>query len=298
MTYAIETENLERRFRRIEAVKDLTISVPRGCVYAYVGPNGSGKTTTIKTLMNILKPSGGRASILGCDSRKLGAEQYSKIGYVSENQQLPEWMRVEEVIKYCALMYPNWDDVLCEKLVDLFSLDISRKIKVLSRGVKMKVALLCSLPYRPSLLVMDEPFGGLDPLVREDLIQAVLELADQEDWTFFISSHDIDELERMADWIGILDRGSLQLSESVASLQARFRKIEVVVQDDVQLPAVTPKDWLRLDKSTRTIHLVHSNYSKDSFGDEVRNLLPGTLQVKESGMSLKDIFITLSRSLR
>jgi ABC-2 type transport system ATP-binding protein len=298
MDNAIETENLERRFNRIEAVKDLTFSVPRGSIYAYVGPNGAGKTTTIKVLMNMLHPSGGHASVLGCDSTRLGPDQFRRIGCVSENQQLPEWMRIRELIDYCAPMYASWDKEFCRKLIDLLSLDPEQKINHLSRGMKMKVALLCALPYRPSLLVMDEPFGGIDPIVREELVQAVLEMAGREDWTFFISSHDIDELERVADWIGMLDRGRLKLSESVASLQKRFRKIEVVVSNDPELPASRPKEWLMLEKAGHTVRLVHSDFAEESTESEIRNVLPDTQQVMESPMSLKEIFMALGRTFR
>ena len=120
MEYAIETEGLERRFGKTCAIKDLTLAVPRGSVFAYVGPNGAGKTTTIHVLMNLLAPSAGRSSVLGCDSTRLGPEQFERIGYVSENQRLPEWMTIEEVLEYCAPMYPRWDKTLCETLLKVF----------------------------------------------------------------------------------------------------------------------------------------------------------------------------------
>jgi ABC-2 type transport system ATP-binding protein len=296
MEYAIETEGLERRFGKTCAVKDLSFVVPRGSVFAYVGPNGAGKTTTINVLMNLLVPSAGRSSVLGCDSTRLGPAQFERIGYVSENQRLPEWMTIEELLEYCAPLYPRWDGTLCETLLQVFSLDRNQKIKTLSRGMKMKVALLCSLPYRPSLLVMDEPFGGLDPIVRDELVHAVLELSDEEGWTLFISSHDIDEVERLADWIGVLDRGRLRLSESVASLQARFRKIEVVVADDPQLPATPPKEWLSVEKAAHTIRFVHTGFAEGNAESEIRSVFPETRQVVENPMSLKDIFMTLGRS--
>jgi ABC-2 type transport system ATP-binding protein len=298
MDNAIETEHLERRFRATEAVKDLTLSVPPGSIYAYVGPNGAGKTTTIKVLMNLLEPSGGRASVLGCDSTRLRPALLQRIGYVSENQRLLEWMSVEELIDYCAPMYPTWDKELCRKLLQMFSLDPKQKIKNLSRGMKMKAALLCSISYRPSLLVMDEPFAGLDPMVRDELIRAVLEIVDREEWTFFISSHDIDEVERLADHVGFLDQGRLRFSESVASLQARFRKIEVVVAGNPEIPATLPKEWLLVEKAAHTVRFVHSDFSEDGTESEIKAFFPGTQQVTGNAMSLKEIFMTLGKSYR
>jgi ABC-2 type transport system ATP-binding protein len=298
MDFAIEMESLSRRFGRIEALHDLTLAVPQGSVFAYVGPNGAGKTTTIKAFMNILEPSSGRAFVLGTDSRRLGPRQFEQIGYVSENQELPEWMHVGELLRYCARMYPTWDESLCQKLLERFDLNRDRKISSLSRGMKMKVALLSSLSYRPRLLVMDEPFGGMDPLVRDELIRAVLELSGEEGWTLFISSHDIDEVERLADWIGILDHGRLHLAEPVASILARFREIEVVMEGEPPETVTPPKTWLLVEKAARTIRFVHTSYAEESAESEIRSVLPGARRVMASAMSLKDIFVTLGRAFR
>ena len=240
MNHVIETNGLSRSFGKTEAIKNLTLRVPQGSIFAFLGPNGAGKTTTIKAIMNILEPSEGSATVLGVDSKKLGPQQFSQIGYVSENQQLPEWMRIGQFLEYCKPMYPSWDDAFCEKLLKQFNLPLDQKIKNMSRGMKVKAALLSSLAYRPRLLVLDEPFSGLDPLVRDEFIRGVLELTEEENWTVFVSSHDIDEVERLADWVGILNRGRLEFAEAISSLQARFRRMEVVVSGDVQLPQSMP----------------------------------------------------------
>jgi ABC-2 type transport system ATP-binding protein len=145
---------------------------------------------------------------------------------------------------------------------------------------------------------MDEPFGGLDPIVRDELVQAVLEISDQEGWTLFISSHDIDEVERLADWVGVLDHGRLRLAESVVSLQSRFRQVEVVVTDEPQLPTNPPKEWLSIEKAAHTIRFVHTDFVEGSAESEIRELLPETRHVMERTMSLKDIFLALGRSFR
>ena len=208
MTAALETDHLSRRYGRTEAVKDLTLSVAEGSIFAFVGPNGAGKTTTIKTVMNLLEPTTGRTAVLGVDSRQIGPAELRQIGYVSENQDLPAWMTVRQLVAYVKPLYPSWDDEFGASLARQFDLPLDRPLKALSRGMRMKAALLASLAYRPRLLVMDEPFAGLDALVRDELIQGVLELTAQQHWTVFISSHDIDEVERLADWIGIINEGS------------------------------------------------------------------------------------------
>ena len=214
---AIEAEGLTRRFGRKLAVSGLSFRVPHGSLFALLGPNGAGKTTAIKLLMNLLEPTRGNVRVLGTDSTRLGPSELAQIGYVSENQRLPGWMTVAELLAYLRPLYPSWNEAFCRNLLGGFSLPLNEKIKNLSRGMKVKAALLSSLAYRPRLLVLDEPFSGLDPLVREELIRGVLEWAGEESWTVLISSQDVDEIERLADWVAFLDAGNLVLSWNMVS---------------------------------------------------------------------------------
>jgi ABC-2 type transport system ATP-binding protein len=218
MTAAIETVDLTRRFGRLEAVSGLTLRVPAGSIFALIGPNGAGKTTAIKLLLNLLRPTRGQALVLGTDARRLGPRELARIGYVSENQRLPEWMTPSQLIAYVKPLYPTWDDALCGKLRQDLALNTETPLRSLSRGTRMKVALLISLAYRPELIILDEPFTGLDPLVRDELIRALLELTGEHHWTTLISSHDIDEVERLADSIAFIDNGRILFTESVQAL--------------------------------------------------------------------------------
>ena len=302
MQPAIETRNLSRRFGRTEAVRHLTMSVPAGSVFALVGPNGAGKTTTIKTLMNLLKPSAGSAALLGTDSRKLGPPTLQRIGYVSENQEIPDWMSVADLMAYCRPFYPTWDQAFADALVTQLDLPRAKPMKSCSRGMKMKAALVVSLAYRPELLIMDEPFAGLDALVREEFAQGILEVAGGErPWTVFISSHDIDEVERLADWIGIINRGRLELAEPVAAMLARFRQVDVVVDGDANAAAVgpdIPATWLRPEAAGHTIRFVDSAFSEGDIGAAVRARYPSARDITVTPMSLRQIFITLARVYR
>jgi len=156
--------------------------------------------------------------VLGTDARRLGPRELARIGYVSENQRLPEWMTPSQLIAYVKPLYPTWDDALCGKLRQDLALTTETPLLSLSRGTRMKVALLISLAYRPELIVLDEPFTGLDPLVRDELIRALLELTGEHHWTTLISSHDIDEVERLADSIAFIDNGRILFTESVQAL--------------------------------------------------------------------------------
>jgi ABC-2 type transport system ATP-binding protein len=298
MDHVIETERLSRRFGRTEAVTNLTLRVPAGSVFALVGPNGAGKTTTIKILMNLLAPTSGSARVLGLDARALGPAALARIGYVSENQELPKWMTVSQLLSYCAPLYRTWDPALAAALARELSLPLEKPLADCSRGTVMKAALLVSLAYRPELLVMDEPFAGLDALVREEFSTGVLEIAGDRPWTVFVSSHDIDEVERLADWIGIINRGRLELAEPVPAMLARFRQIDVVVDGDATVGPGAPASWLRPEAAGHTIRFVDSAFRESDIGAAVRGRYPSARDVTVTPMSLRQIFITLARVYR
>ena len=293
----IETTKLSRRYWRTEAVHDLTLAVPAGSVFALLGPNGAGKTTTIKVLMNLLRPSAGVARVLGVDSIRLGERELAQIGYVSENQQLPLWMTVRQLLDYCRPFYPTWDAALEQKLLRQFELPEERKLKHLSRGMLMKAALLSSLAYRPKLLVLDEPFSGLDPLVREELVHGLLEVSELGEWSVFISSHDIEEVERLADWIGVLEAGRLSFAESTDTLLARFRRVEVTLQGGPAQLDAPPASWLELERKGDLVRFVETRYERDATERACRERFPEAA-VAARPMTLREIFITLARASR
>ncbi len=298
MDYAIETRELSRAFGKTEAVRRLTLQVPTGSLFAFVGPNGAGKTTTIKVLMNLLTPSSGSAAVLDRDSRALRPADLQRIGYVSENQDLPQWMTLEDLIGYCRPFYPTWDSTFATDLAKQLDVPAGKPIKSMSRGMRMKAALLVSLAYHPELLIMDEPFAGLDPLVREELGSGVLELTQQKAWTVFVSSHDIDEVERLADWIGILNKGRLELAEPVTSLLGRFRQVDVAIDPIGSLPAGLPSSWLLPAAEGRVVRFVESQFVEAGLGEKVRAVFPGAHDITAQPMSLRAIFVTLARVFR
>ncbi len=295
----ITITDLHKRFRKTEAVAGLSLQVPEGQVTAFLGPNGAGKSTTIKCLLNLHRPDSGHAEVLGCDSRKLGPAQFTQLGYVSENMELPLWMTVNQFLDYCRPLYPNWDPAFEKQLLTQFDLPRTTKLKDLSRGMRMKAALLSSLAYRPKLVMLDEPFSGLDPLVRDEFIRGLLELTEQEGWTVFVSSHDIEEVQRLADRIAIINRGKLALDETSDSLQNRFRHIEAVLPDETRMPANLPLDWLQAEQAGRTLRFTASRFADDeSMTAMLRNAIPGSQPPQIRPMSLREIFVALARAYR
>jgi ABC-2 type transport system ATP-binding protein len=295
MTDVVSAIDLVKRFRSVRVLDRLNLTVPEGSVFCLAGPNGAGKTTTIKILMNILRPTSGQAAVLGVDSLRLGPEALANIGYVSENQELPEWMTVEYLLAYLKPFYPAWDDARAMQLVRQFDLPLDRQIRHLSRGMRMKTALASSLAYRPRLVIMDEPFTGLDPGVREDLIEGLLESAGET--TILISSHDLGEIESFASHIGYLDRGRLQLSEEMTSLTARFREVEVIVDSPPLLPLDRPwpAHWLRPETSPALVRFVETHFDAQRTTDEIRRLFGEVRNISALPMSLRAIFVTLAR---
>jgi ABC-2 type transport system ATP-binding protein len=261
-----------------------------------VGPNGAGKTTAIKTLMNILQPDAGRAEVLGVDSRRIGPAQLARIGYVSENQEQPDWMTVRYLLDYLKPFYPTWDDDRASQLIRQFELPADRKLGHLSRGMRMKAALASSLAYRPQLLVLDEPFTGLDPLVRDDLISGIIESA--EETTILVSSHDLAEIESFASHIAYLDSGRLRFAEEMTSLAARFREIEITTEAPVAIPTVRdwPTHWLRPDSTGGLVRFVETRFDADGIQSEVRRVFGDVRNISINPMPLRAIFLTLART--
>jgi len=297
MNDVIQTEGLTKIFRKTKAVSNVSIRIPEGSIYAFLGPNGAGKTTTIKLLMNIIFPTSGNAEVLGVPSGKIGPEQFQQMGYVSENQNIPGWMTVPQLINYCRPMYPTWDDEFCKRLLAQFDLPNDVKLKSMSRGMKVKAMLLSSLAYRPKLLVLDEPFSGLDPLVRDEFIRGILELTETEGWTVFVSSHDIEEVDRLADWVGFIDRGTLQLSEKREALQRRFRQVEVTLPEGLSVPEQLPEEWLMPERAGHAFRFVDSRYDVASAA-RFKSIFPTLGSYDPQPLSLRDIYLTLARHFK
>src|SRR5215469_12655273 len=274
MNSVISTTHLTKKFASGEAVHDLTFEVPEASIFGYLGPNGAGKTTTIKTLMNIFVATSGSATVLGLDSRHLSPARLQQIGYVSENQEMPGWMSVDYYLDYCRAFYPNWDPVLCDALVKQFDLPRKRTLKQLSRGMRMKAALVSAIAYRPRLLILDEPFSGLDPLVRDELVEGILAISADHHWTVFVSSHDLAEIENLVTHVAYIDRGHLEFSEELASLQEHFREIEVTCEGPTQAPSPWPKAWLKPETANSVVRFVVTDYGEDKTAQQVKALFP------------------------
>ena len=295
MENVIETHGLTRRFRSLEAVHDLDLTLGAGKVFAFLGRNGAGKTTTIKLLAGLLAPSDGESRLLGTPSSALGPSDWQRVGYVSENQRLYEWMTGGELLDFVRPLYPTWDRAFEGELVRKLVIPVDRRLAQCSRGEKMKLALLLALAFRPKLLILDEPFSGLDPLSREELLAGVLEVTSQEAWSVFFSTHDVDEVERLADDVGVIESGRLELHEPLEALQARFRRVHVV------LPAPLPAGFnepgaIEVVAEGNVLRFVHTQFSVEVEAELRRRFAAGQIEI--GTLSLREIFLALARAFQ
>jgi ABC-2 type transport system ATP-binding protein len=296
MSSAIRTENLVKKFRKVTALDGINLDVPEGAIYALIGPNGAGKTTAIKVLMNIFPATRGRAEVLGTDSARLRGVAFTSIGYVSENQELPGWMDLRHLRDFLRPFYPTWDLELERELVTQLDLPADRKLSKVSRGMRMKAAMLVALSYHPKLIVLDEPFGGLDPLVRDQLIEALLERASEA--TIFVSSHDLAEIENLASHVGYLEEGHLRFSEERAALLQRFREVELTLDVPPSLDRKCPESWMHLASTRHFLRFIESRFDQEQTAAEIRQLFGEARDATFRPMSLRAIFVAMAKAGR
>ncbi len=219
----IQLENLSRRFGQKTALEDVTLLLPRGKVYGLVGANGAGKTTIIRHVLGLLRAQSGTVRVFGLDPVADPVAVLSRIGYLSEENDLPAWMSVGELIRYTRAFYPTWDDGYAEELRRAFGLESSARIRDLSKGQKARAGLIAALAHRPELLLLDEPSSGLDPIVRRDILGAVLRTIAHEGRTVLFSSHLLDEVEEVADHVIMVSDGRVLLSGPLGELRESHR---------------------------------------------------------------------------
>jgi ABC-2 type transport system ATP-binding protein len=219
----ITVSDLTRRFGATKALDSVSVSVSRGVVHGLVGANGAGKTTLIKHILGLLRAESGSVRVFGDDPVADPVGVLSRIGYLSEENDLPGWMRLDELIRYSRAFYPAWDDAYAEELRQAFALDPLARIKNLSKGQKARAGLLVALAHRPELLVLDEPSSGLDPIVRRDILGAVMRTIAHEGRTVLFSSHLLDEVEQVADHVTMISNGTIVLSAPLSEIKESHR---------------------------------------------------------------------------
>ena len=284
----IHIANVSRRFGSKAALNGVSPSVTRGGVFGLVGENGAGKTTLIKHILGLLRAQSGTVRVFGMDPVAQPVAVLGCIGYLSEQPDLPDWMRVREYIRYTQAFYPRWDAAYAERLREQFGLDPSARVRTLSKGQRAKLGLLGAQAHRPDLLLLDEPSSGLDPIVRRDILEAVIRTVSDEGRTVFFSSHLLEEIERVSDHIAMLHQGKLVLCGRLDEIKAQHRRVTILFETHQTHPPAIPgalavagmgREWTVFCNTTQV---------------ELRRITAnlGAKVVEEDAASLDEIFVT------
>jgi ABC-2 type transport system ATP-binding protein len=291
---AIEARGLGRKFGKFEAVKNVSLTVPKGTVFGLLGVNGAGKSTIIKMVMGHLRPTTGEIRVLG---RALGEDLLGirrRVAYVSENRYLYEWMTVEETVGFTRAFHETWDDRKAADLLKRFSLPPEKKVRQLSRGNRARLCLLLALSFNPELIILDEPTSGLDPIVRRDFIENIVAEIAEEGKTVLFSSHIVDEVERVADYVGIINEGELLLVSTLDNIKASYKRVRYATNGTRPEVAGVP-GVLAVENGRHEQVLMVSTW-----GDETLRTLSerGVKNPEVLPISLEDIFVNTVRAER
>jgi ABC-2 type transport system ATP-binding protein len=235
----IETSQLTKSFKSKQALRGLDLRVPTGSIFGFLGRNGAGKTTAIKTLMGLLRSDSGTAEVFGipvADADRAIAIR-RRIGFVTEDKELYPYMTVEQIIAFTRPFFPKWRTDLERRYLDMFDLPPKAKIPDLSKGMRSKLMLLLAISRGADLLILDEPTDGLDPAAIEDVLRELVAIAASSETTMFFSSHQLSEVDRIADHIGIIDHGKMIVTGSLDDLKANYQRLQIVLGDSAQPPA-------------------------------------------------------------
>ncbi len=282
----IETADLHKSYVSVEALRGLTLDVPAGSIYGFLGRNGAGKTTTIKVLLGMARPSSGQARVFGLDVDN--PEIRRRTGFVSEEKDLYDFMTVEEMIRFTAPFFPRWRADLEQRYLRKFELPANQKIKALSRGTRTKLALLLALCRGAELLILDEPTSGLDPAMAEEVLQALVAHVAGEETTVFFSSHQIAEVDQIADHVAIIDRGQAVVTGALDDLRESYRQIQLVFDGDAPQAPFGAPGVVRVRRKGRMLTVMSSGGTEEIV-EEARALHPRSVEVVP--VTLKEIFL-------
>lgn len=281
----IEINDLHFAYGNKKVLKGVNLTVPKGAIFGFLGPNGAGKTTTIKTMLGLQKPQKGRCAICGLDSIADDLEVRRRIGFMAEDQQMYGWMTVEQIIRWVAGFYKNWDGPFAEELAKLLKLPRASKVGALSKGQNSSLALLLALGHRPDVVILDDPTLGLDPLARKDFLRHVIDLLQSNEVTVFFSSHLLYEIEPVADHIAILHDGVIIRAGQTEEIRRQVRKFVISSKAQGDFSALAGV----LDVFRDRDHiLLTMEYCSESQRDKLNKM--GLPVLDEAALNLDEIF--------
>jgi ABC-2 type transport system ATP-binding protein len=293
--FVIETHQLCKSFKDQPALRGLDLHVPAGSIFGFLGRNGAGKTTTIKTLMGLLRADTGSAHVFGVPvtDADSAAGVRRRIGFVTEDKELYPYMTVEQIIRFTRPFFPNWRRDLEQRYLEMFELPKARKIPDLSKGMRSKLMLLLAIARGAELLILDEPTDGLDPAATEDVLRELVSITGSSGITIFFSSHQLSEVELIADHVGIVDQGRMVVSGCLDDLKARYQRVHVVLESGEGPPVRWPEGAESIRQEGRVVSILCS-HNADAIVVQAQSI-PGAT-VERFPVTLKEIFLEHARS--
>ncbi len=293
MATAIRLDHVTKRFGSQLALDDVSLEVAPGTVFALLGENGAGKSTTIRLLLGLAEPDAGHASVFGMESVKHSLEIRRCVGYVAERPTLYDWMTVDEIGWFTAGFYGGKFLATYAELIKRFSLPTHKKLKTLSKGMRAKVALALAMGHDPELLILDEPTSGLDTMVRREFLESMVDRA-ASGKTVFLSSHQIHEVERVADIVGIMRQGKLIVVERLEKLKAEVQELTITLSDASAVPPLVAGELLRQRRRSRQWQLLVRNGERESLQRLSEHEAVENIEVRTP--SLEEIFVAYMRN--
>jgi ABC-2 type transport system ATP-binding protein len=286
----VETTELQKRYDGVEALRGLDLQVPAGSICGFLGRNGAGKTTTLKILLGMVRPTGGEARVFGlsAESARESVEIRRRTGFVSEEKDLYGYMTVREMIDFTVPFFPRWRGDLVQRHLAAFELPPYRKVKALSRGMRTKLALLLALCRGAELLILDEPTSGLDPAAAEEVLRALVAQTANEGTTVLFSSHQIAEVDQVADRVVIIDRGRAVVAGALDDLRENFCRVQIVFNGDAPIPTFRSPGITRVQRNGRLLTVL-SSAGADALAEEALSLNPVSVDIMP--VTLKEIFL-------
>jgi len=311
MELAIETHGLVKKFRSFRglgsilsprgrfrlmretvALDGIDLQVPRGSVYGLLGRNGAGKTTTVQLLMGLLEPTAGDISVLGLHPLKQDVELKRRVGHVADGQKMYEFYTIEELCDFASVFYPSWNRKLQDELIDRFDLPRDQRLAEFSRGMKAQAALVLALSHEPELLLMGESTSGLDAVIRRQFLESIVEMSHESHRTVVLSSHIIDDMERVCDWVGLIHKGKLIIQSPLEDLKKSVKQLRVVSPHPMaSLPRAVSEHTVRLEQLNAETLITVKSFTRQMV-DALQ--AAGATRVEVDDLSLEEIFVALT----
>lgn len=289
--YIIKMNEVVKSYGNSFALNKLNMNVPQGSVYGLLGKNGAGKTTALRICMSLLKITSGNVNVLGVNPWNMPINIKQDIGYSSDSMQLIPWLKVADILSYNGSFYKNWDKEYVNQWVKRLNLSLDKRVFQLSRGNRQKLALAMAIGHKPKLLILDEPAGGLDPVARKEFLESIIELIHESGTTILISSHSLDDLERISDYIGIIENGSMKLETNLEDLKDSTKQVTIFSSKSIE--NFSNNNLIYSESKNNQFTGIFKNWNDESYS-KLKEKFPDS-NIEVNSMKLEDIFLAYNK---